>query len=220
MFPYILQVSWFSVGDRICCAICFRVHIHMAERPAQLVVCSPNNNKLMLRHIIAWCRVILGHCTSSLLTDTYNCNDETFNVESTMNWPPTLLTRYFVSRFKRLHLVDWWHSQESWNGWVGDHSTLKAVSSTLHNVKSVNVCILLEVLVRVLRVPNFADEPKENGGPLSSPTCRHNDSGSEGFSMMMLGTAQLFAIRGPTIIFLHSRAQITSNGLVYIYIDR
>lgn len=62
--PYIRQVSWFSVGDRISCAICFRVHTHMAERPARLTVCSPNN-KLMLRHIIAWCRVMLGHCTSA-----------------------------------------------------------------------------------------------------------------------------------------------------------
>lgn len=36
------------------------------------------------------------------LTVTYNCKDETFNVESTMNRPPTLLTRYeyLVSRFK------------------------------------------------------------------------------------------------------------------------
>lgn len=64
------------------------------------------------------------------------------------------------------------------------------------------------------------------GGLPSSPTSRHNDLGSERLSMMMLGTAQLLGIRGPTIVFLHSQAQITSNGpvfyihivIIYIYI--
>ena len=58
------SIMVFCRRQNILCNLFQGPHPHGRTAPARLAVCSPNN-KLMLRHIIAWCRVMLGHCTSA-----------------------------------------------------------------------------------------------------------------------------------------------------------